>query len=389
MLGGTQLGITMASLGLGFVAEPLVGHLLEEVFDPASGLPLGLRHALSYALALAIVVFFHMVFAEMVPKNAAIAEPERGALALALPFRLYLTVFRPLIVVLSAAAKAILRPLGVEPRNEVTVLAGADEISAMLEASRDEGVIREFEHRLLSGALGFGQLHAGAVMVPRPDIAAVSSEAPVSDVEGIALANGYSRLPVFEADLDHVRGFVHVKDLYRIPPERWSRRLPDDLVREMLVVPESRNLFDLLADMRRARKHFALVVDEFGSTAGVVTLEDVLEELVGDIRDEYDRRARRVRRVGRFRFVVDGGLRLDEVRSETDLDLPPGEYETVGGYVLSRLGRVPEVGDEVAHDGWWLRVRRVDGRRVALVEVTAPSPSADAAGEGGGESEGR
>ena len=391
VLAGAQLGITMASVGLGFVAEPALAHAIEAAIEPWAELPPAVLHAVSFVVALNVVVFFHMVLGEMVPKNVAISEPERSALLVAVPMRAYVAVFRPVIRGLNAIANAGLRLLRIEPRDEVVVSAGADEISAMLEASREEGVIPEFEHRLLSGALGFGQLDAGAVMVPRPDVVALPCTATAEEVERVVVETGLSRIPVYEGDLDHVIGFVHVKDLHQVPPDRRRDPLPPDLLREMLVAPETLSLFDLLSEMRRSRRHFALVIDEYGGTAGIATLEDVLEELVGDIRDEYDPRQRGVRRVGPCVFLARGSLRLDEVRRELPLALPSGEYETLGGFIVDRLGRPPRTGDEVHHDSWLLRVRRVDGLRVHLVELSTPTlePAQETGGAGGAGRRGR
>lgn len=290
MLSASQLGITMASLGLGYVAEPAVAGLLE---GPLASLPVppAASHTLAFVVALTVVVFLHMVLGEMVPKNIAIADPERSALWLAVPLRAFTVAFRPLIVLLNRSANAGLRLLGVEPRDELQAAHTADEIAAMLTVSRDEGLLEDIEHQLMSGALGFGGRAVSTVMVPRDEIVAASARATPEQVERVVVESGHSRLPVFGRDLDDVLGFVHAKDLLDLAPAAHRRPLPGRLVRRMLVVPEDRTLQQLLLAMRRARLHFALVVNAEGRTAGLVTIEDVLEELVGDIRDEHDRAA--------------------------------------------------------------------------------------------------
>ncbi|MDP9020713.1 MAG: hemolysin family protein [Actinomycetota bacterium] len=290
MLSASQLGITMASLGLGYVAEPALAKLLEGPLA-ALGMPTAASHTLAFVVALTVVVFLHMVVGEMVPKNIAISDPERSALWLALPMRVFTAVFGPLIILLNRTANAGLRLLRVEPRDELVAAHTADEIAAMLAVSRDEGLLQDVEHQLMTGALGFAGRLVSTVMVPRDRIVAVSAGATAEQVQRVVVESGHSRLPVFGRDLDDVLGFVHAKDLLDLAPAAHRRPLPGRLVRRMLLVPEDRTLQQLLLAMRRARLHFALVVTAEGHTAGLVTIEDVLEELVGDIRDEHDRAA--------------------------------------------------------------------------------------------------
>lgn len=288
MLSAAQLGITLASLGLGYVAEPALAAVIGKPLEWAR-VPHDLVHPIALVVALTVVVFLHMVIGEMVPKNVAIAEPDRTALLLALPMRAFTVLFRPAIRVLNALANGGQRLLGVEPADELVTLATGDELAGMFEASRDEGLLDEVEHRLMTGALGFSARTVESVMVPRDQVVAVRVGTPVDAVELAAARNGHSRLPVFARDLDEVVGYLHVKDLLALPLEARHRPLPSSVIRRMLRVPSSRTLQDLLLAMRRARLHFAVVVDGAGHVAGIATLEDVLESLVGDIRDEHDR----------------------------------------------------------------------------------------------------
>jgi CBS domain containing-hemolysin-like protein len=287
MLSAAQLGITLASLGLGYVAEPAVAQLIEVPLEWLH-VPHDLIHPISLVLALTIVVFLHMVVGEMVPKNVAIAEPDRTALWLALPMRGFTVLFRPVIVVLNVLANAGQRALGVEPTDELTSFATGDELAGMLAASREEGLLDEVEHRLMTGALGFPQREVTSVMVGRDDVVAVPVDTPVAEVERVAAGHGHSRLPVYGRDLDELLGYVHAKDLLALGADERSAGVPDSIVRRMLTVPTDRTLMDLLLAMRRTRLHFASVVDGAGRVAGIATLEDVLESLVGDIRDESD-----------------------------------------------------------------------------------------------------
>ena len=286
-LSATQLGVTLASLGLGYVAEPTVARLIETPLDWAD-VPHGAIHPIALVVGLSIVVFLHTVVGEMVPKNVAIAEPDRTTLWLALPMRAFALPLRPAIRVLNVLTSLGLRLLRIEQTNELISLATGDELAGMLEASRDEGLLDEVEHRLMTGALGFPARTVTSVMVPREDVIAVRAGTPVEAVELVAARNGHSRLPVYGRDLDEILGYVHAKDLLALPPEARHRPLPRSLIRRMLTVPTDRTLMDLLLMMKRTRLHFAVVLDGAGHLAGIATLEDVLESLVGDIRDEHD-----------------------------------------------------------------------------------------------------
>lgn len=287
-LSGAQLGITMASLGLGAVAEPALAQLFHGVFADL-GMSDALAHTIAFAVALTIVVFLHMVIGEMVPKNIALTEPEQTLVVLAPLNRLYLAVFGIFVRLLTALANLGMRIVRVEPREEMASAHTAQQLATMLAQSRREGAIEDFAAELMTGVLDFGELKAADVMVPREEIHFLRRTATVEEAEQLVLEVGHTRLPLVGRDLDDVRGFVHAKDLLSLTPADARRPLPSSLVRRMLVVPGERSVEDLLLTMRRARVHFALVVAGDGRTRGLVTLEDLLEELVGEIMDETDR----------------------------------------------------------------------------------------------------
>jgi len=367
MLAGAQLGITMASFGLGALAEPAIARYLEQALHSVVELPAGVLHSISFVIALTIVVFFHMVVGEMAPKNIAISKPEESALWIAVPFRLYANLFRPFLYLLNALANGGVRMLGVEPRDELESIHTTEEIGAMITESAKGGMIDKFEHLLLEGAVKFWERDAASVMVPRPDLVAIPVDVTPAKIEEIILDTGHSRLPVFAQDLDHVIGFFHAKDLLKVKESDYSRPLPRALIRQMLVVPESRQLHPLLLDMKRQRGHFALVLDEHGGTAGIVTLEDLVEELVGEIRDEYDAGELGIVHLDEGRICIPGTLRVDEAERFLDLELPEGDYETVAGYLMDRLGRIPKRGDTIKHADWTLRVTSMYRRRVEQI----------------------
>jgi len=286
VLAGTQLGVTLASLALGAVAEPAADRFLERVFHSV-GIPESFATPLALVVALAIVVFFHLVVGEMVPKSIALAQPERTLLALSVPASGFVWFFRPVIWVLNRLAFLGSRLFGVEPADELRSTASAAELGLMLEESREEGLIEDEDHELLTAALGFLDRATSEVMVPRADIVTVTRPATVADAEDVMRVSGHSRLLVLGRDVDDVLGFVHAKDLMRLPLDRRDRALPLDTVRMTLTVSPDSGLGDVLLAMRRARRHVAVVVAD-RRTVGMVTMEDVLESIVGDIVDESD-----------------------------------------------------------------------------------------------------
>jgi CBS domain containing-hemolysin-like protein len=367
-LAAAQLGITMASLILGAVAEPAVATIFELILGP---LPLSenLIHGISLVIALLIVVFLHMVIGEMAPKNITISAPERTAIALAFPFRGFIIVFKPLIWVLNASANGVLRLFGVPPTDALEVGHSAEDLAVIIRTGRKEGVIEDFAHRLLTGAITFGDLDASEVMVPRPDVQAAPAETPVSGIQELMRATGHSRIPLYAGDVDEIVGLVHVKDLMSDDLDREAP-LPPSSLRLPLVVPETARLRSVLDEMRQARTHLAVVIDEHGSTAGIITMEDIAEELVGEIADEHDPRTQHVSVDAAGRIVAAGTVRPDEL-ARYGVRLPSGDYETIGGLVMERLGRVPRRGDVIEDTGWRMKVRRTEGRRVGEVEITA------------------
>jgi CBS domain containing-hemolysin-like protein len=309
-LAGAQLGVTMASLGIGFFGESVMSHLVESALGRVVTLPEGLSSAIGLVLGLGVVVFGHMVIGEVVPKNVSLSDPERALQLLAPVSRAYLRVFRPAVRLLQAMANAGMRLLHVEPVDELSSAHTAEELSVMLAQSHEEGLIQEFAHDLMAGVLDFGDRVASSVMVPRDQVRGLARTATVAEAEQLVVISGHSRLPVWDligrdgsgagaderapADrdgavpLDRVIGFVHAKDLLTLPEAIRDRPLPLRLVRRLLLVNEDRPLEDVLRSMRTARTHVALVTDADGSSIGILTLEDILESLVGDILDESD-----------------------------------------------------------------------------------------------------
>lgn len=369
MLAGAQLGITMASLGLGAVAEPAVARLIESPIEAVVELPSGVLHGISFAIALAVVVFLHMVVGEMAPKSWAIAHPEASALRLITPFRWFTTIFRPLILFLNVAANAVVRVVGIEPKDEVSLAQTKAELLVLLQRSQEHGGIDAEVHRLLSASLELSGRVARDAMTLRRDLVAVAADTSIDEVEEVARKTGRSRILVYEEDLDHIQGFVLTRDLLLLDDELRRHRRAASVVRSLHVTHERHALEDLLVEMRADRQQLAIVVDEHGLVMGLVTLQDVLDELVGEY--AHDDAARRIRHRADGSWAVDGGVRPDELDAVTGLTLPEGDWDTVAGFVIAQLDRIPEAGDHVTHDGATFEVRGMDGYSVTEIIVTS------------------
>ena len=291
-LAGAQLGITMASLGLGFVAEPAVEHLFEAALDGAVDLPPGVLHTVSFVLSFALVVVVHMVLGEMVPKNMAIAAPERSARILAPAHAAVVTVLKPIVWFLTAVSNGITRLLGMEPADELNTALTVNEFHSLIEGAVEEGKLEDAEHDLLAGALDFRARTAGSIMVPRERMVTVPRRTSVAEIEALVAEVGHSRIPTTGVSTDDVIGFVHSKDLLRFGAGERDDPVPLEMVRRMFIVTPDHPVRDLLRSMRRSRRHMALVRTGDGRLLGMVTLEDALEALVGDITDETDGGAR-------------------------------------------------------------------------------------------------
>jgi CBS domain containing-hemolysin-like protein len=384
MLAGAQLGITSCSLLLGAVAEPAIAHVIEDVLGGLVDIPDSAMRAIGFTVALSLVVFLHMVVGEMAPKSWAISHPESSALALARPFRGFVLVLRPVIRLLNLVANGVIRAVGVQPQDELAMAHSSADLLLLLDEAAGHGAIEADEHRLLARTLELSGLDAADAMTPRRDIVAIAGSASAAAVGETARSSGRSRVVVHDGELDHVLGVVHAKDVLLLDPSERATTSAAELARSLPVTHTGHLLEDLLVEMRANRQHLAVVVDELGVVAGVVSLEDVLEELIGDFEDETDRSTRRCRRLADGSYAVAGNLRPAELRQRTGVELPEGEWDTVAGFVIDRLERIPEVGDRVGLPGGSLTVERLDGYAVAELrlrvsagaEVSEPDGSA-------------
>ena len=375
-LSGAQLGITITSLLVGFLIEPAIAPLLEPLVELAR-LPEGTALGVSVALALALATTFEMVLAELVPKNLAIARPEGVTFALATPFRLINALMKPFILFFNAAANWTVRLFGIEPQDELSVTQSLEELQILIRSSREGGALQEEEFALLARSITFGDKVCADALTPRVSMISLSRGATIDGLRKASLESGHSRFPVEGDGVDDIIGVAHVKDSLTIAPAARAATPVTEIMRSPLVVPESRDLASLLLEMRRDRQQLVIVVDEYGGTAGLLTVEDLLEEIVGEIEDEYDPRPgeSRLTRPPSGIHVVPGLMHAAELKEATGFQLPEGDFETLAGLLLSKFDRIPKQGEHVSHDGWEFKVVEMDRNRIARILVVAPTES--------------
>jgi CBS domain containing-hemolysin-like protein len=389
-LSATQFGITLASLGLGWLGEPAFAHLLEPVIAPLvpEEARVTVAHSVSVAIAFAIITFLHIVVGELAPKSLAIQRAEATTLAVALPMRAFYFLFYPAIWLLNGIARRLLHAFGLESAGESHEAHSEDELRVILHSSAEAGSITTSRAELLERALEMAQKTARQVMVPRNQVKYLDVEEPLEKCIADARAAGHTWLPVCRGSLDEVEGVVNAKDLFFLLSKGELRGLAQ-VQRPVLFIPENASLEQLLAEFRRRRRQMALVVDEHGGTSGLVSIADVVAEVVGDVA-ELGRRMEEVRSLPGGRFELPGTAQLDDLEERLDVNFDlkedeQGEVTTIAGYLMTKLGRVPEKGDSLKLDMWRILVEEVDGPRVVRVTVepqSAPKPPAPAPADG-------
>lgn len=365
-LSGAQLGITVSSLVLGLVAEQTLGGLFEPLLE-AIGLSPDVLPVVTIVLALVLGTSLQLVFGELVPKNVAITYPYPTARRVGLPMLLVNAALAPVIKVLNSSANWTVRLMGIEPREELAGVRSIEELEMIIRASGEGGHLSDEEFGLLTRSITFAANLTADVMVPRVRVVGLRSTSSIADLQALAIESGHSRFPVFGEDLDDIRGVAHVKDSLRVPLARRNAERVVDHMRPALVIPESQPIDTVLFELRTRGSGLAVVTDEYGGTAGIVTSEDLLEELVGEIRDEHDPSPPSGPPVSADE--LSGLLHRHEVEAVIGFEWPEGRYETLGGFVTALLGRLPAVGDRVEVDGWVFVVTAVEGFRVDRVRV--------------------
>ena len=375
-LSSAQLGITLTTLLTGYTFEPAISSLLREPLIDL-GLAESLVPGVGAVIGILLATIFSMIIGELVPKNFALALPLATA-KVVVPFQaLFTTVFKPVILLFNNTANNIIRSFGIEPKEELSGARSAEELSSLVRRSALEGVLDEDHATLLNRTLRFSEHTAEDVMTPRVRMIAIDGTATAEEIIELATTSGFSRFPVIGRDRDDVQGVVHLKQAFALTLEERSNVLARELMVEPLRIPESKSVDSLLGELRQQGLQIAIVFDEHGGTAGIVTLEDLVEEIVGELEDEHDKISLGFIKTGRS-LIFDAALRPDELLDRTGIEVPHGEdYETLAGFMSDQLDRIPELGDEVSLEHGTLRVERVLGTHVERLKFT-PAPISNA-----------
>ena len=384
-IAATQLGITLASLGLGWIGEPALTHLLQPLIERVPGpWQSTASHSLASGIGFAIITFLHVVIGELAPKSIALQDPERASLIVARPTLWTERLFAPFIWALNGTGNALLKMLGFEPASGHELVHSAEEIRMLVMASAESGAIETSEQEMVAAVFDLRETLARQVMIPRTEMVCLQADDTLSEASALAAETMLTKFPVYQDDLDHIIGILHTKDMIKAMHTRQDTDIPvGELVREAIFLPESIRVDDLLAKFRQRHQHIAILLDEYAGTAGLVTLEDLMEELVGDVKDAFDRPEPQIRRLSEKAALVDGLVLIEQVNTAFGLSLEDPNYDTIAGYVLGRLGRIGTVGDTVqmtnAGQRLCFRVEAMDALRIALLklEFLGAEPSSD------------
>jgi|SRR5579859_488723 len=369
-IAATQLGVTVASLTLGWLGEPALSGLLEPLL---SGLPaawVGVAgRTLSAVIAFTVITFLEVVVGELMPKAIALQRAERIALWVARPTLIISYIFNPFILVVNGAGNAALRLMGLAPAGGPEASHSEQELRLLVHASGESGALQEEQHDMLAAVFDFGELTAREAMVPRTEMIAIAADASLDDFILHAVKHPFSKFPIYEGDLDHIVGIANVKDLVRVQYDKRRTTTVRGLLREALFVPDTIRLDALLQQFRARRQHIAIVLDEYSGTAGLVTLDDLVGRIVGDVADPFDKSGPDIQRLPTGAYLVDGLTNIEDVNDRLGLGLHDDFYDTIAGFVLGRLGRMARVGDTVEANGVRLKVEALDGLRISRLSV--------------------
>jgi CBS domain containing-hemolysin-like protein len=368
LLSASQLGITIASLALGALTEEGFRAWLENHFQSMAVLSVA-SHVFAITIAIGVVTFLHVVFGELAPRSMALSHPEETARWLAPPLIGFERVVRPFTWTLNASANGVLKLFGQEPFHSEEGVHSPEELRMLVEQSQESGALDTADASMLEGVFEFSEKNARKVMTPRTEIDAIPHDATLADVLAIVEESGRSRYPVYEESIDNIVGLILTRDLIPVLRFRPATFSPMTIMRPIHVVPGSREVEEVLADFKRLKEHMAVVLDEYGGTAGLVTMEDLLEEIVGEILDEYDEAPDAPARENADTVVVPGASEISELNSRFGLSVPEENYTTIGGFVFGKLGRLPLVGDRVTAGNAVFQVREMDGRRIESIAV--------------------
>ena len=381
-IAAVQLGVTISSIGLGWVGEGTLARLVEPVFDVIPGIGQTIAtHTVSASIAFALITFLHVVIGELIPKSIALEYTEKTALIVAKPMQMITFVFNPFIWVLNGFGNWVLKLLNIPHSHKASLVHSTEELDMLVNASYDGGVLNETEKDMLHNVFKFSDLTAKQVMIPRTDMVCIQKETPIEDLNKLAAENQYTRYPVYEEDIDHIIGLVHVKDLFSLSINDEVCPI-EKILRPVLLVPETITMDNLVLEFKKRKGQMAIVVDEFGGTSGLVTLEDVLEEIFGEVQDEFDEEEETdIREVAPNTYLTNAMMRLDEFAEFFNMDeedIDDEDVDTIGGLVVKELGRLAQVNDKVTIHNLKFIVKEIDGARITkliIIKENVPDTS--------------
>lgn len=374
-IAAVQLGVTISSIGLGWVGEGTLAHIIEPVFAFLPGIGKNIAtHTASVSIAFALITFFHVVLGELIPKSIALEYTEKTALWVARPMQFLTFIFNPFIWLLNGFGNFVLKAMNIPHSHKGSLVHSTEELDMLVNASYDGGVLNETEKDMLHNVFKFSDLTAKQVMVPRTDMVCIPVDMPMEELNKLAAENQYTRYPVYEEDIDHIIGLVHVKDLYSLSIKDEVCPI-SKILREVLLVPETITMDNLVFEFKKRKGQMAIVVDEFGGTSGLVTLEDVIEEIFGDVQDEFDEEEEEeseIKEIAPNTYLANAITRLDEFAEFFNIDekeIDDEDIDTIGGLVVKQLGRLAEVNDTVKLHNLTFIVKEVDGARITRLEI--------------------
>ena len=374
-IAAVQLGVTISSIGLGWVGEGTLARIIEPIFVFLPGISQTIAtHTVSVSLAFALITFMHVVLGELIPKSIALEYTEKTALIIARPMQAITFVFNPFIWMLNGFGNWVLKLMHIPHSHKSSLVHSSEELDMLVDASYNGGVLNETEKDMLHNVFKFSDLTAKQVMVPRTDMVCVPINMSLEELNKVATENQYTRYPVYEGDMDHITGLIHVKDLCKLSLDDTTCPI-ERIQREILLVPETMTMDNLVLEFKKRKGQMAIVVDEFGGTSGLITLEDVIEEIFGDVQDEFDEEEEEesdITEIAPNTYIANAMMRTDEIAEYFNIDeeaIDDEDIDTIGGLVVKLLGRIAEVGDTVSHLGLTFIVKEIDGARITKLEI--------------------
>ena len=365
-----QLGVTIASIGLGWVGEATIAQLISPLFNSLPQIwQAGATHSISTAIAFVLITIMHVVIGELVPKSIALQYPEQTSLIVAWPMKIVFKIFAPFVYILNGIGNGILRLMGIKVQNTTPLAHSVEELDMIVNASYDEGVLNETEKDMLHNVFKFSDLQAKQVMIPRTDVVCIPSDISFDELTKLTSEAQYTRYPVYENTLDNVIGIIHIKDIYSLLQKHEQFSLKK-ILRPVMLVPETMTMDKLVLEFKKSHSQLAIVVDEFGGTSGIISLEDVLEEIFGEVQDEFDEEEADIKKIAEDTYSVNAMIRLDELAEYFEEEpIEDDDVDTIGGLVVKNLGRIAQVGDITTINDMTCKVEEVDGARVTKLII--------------------